>query len=440
MELDHLGMIAIHDARSIIIVAPEDTLQPDIFVIKTILAITNNPNRKSGDYHIVAEIQDHRNLEAAKLVGGSEACLLLTSDIIAKVMAQTCRQSGLSVVYTELLDFKGSEIYFTDDHKLAGLTYRDLLHRFDDATVIGLVDAQGNPSLNPAMNRIYGDGEKIILIAEDDDCIYSNSNSTQLFNEAMIVKSAATQNKPEKIIFMGWNSKAAAIIQELDAYVGSGSKLTIASDDNNVAFLVEELRPSLTQLSLEFFEADIVSRKAIEALDPISYEHIIVLCNEAQPIQEADARTLVILLHLRHIADLNGVDMNIVSEMRDLRNRTLAEVAKADDFIVSDNLTSLLVTQISENKKLEAVFQNLLNSEGSEIYIKPIADYMAIGIETDFHMLIEAAAGKGETAIGYRKSSLSKNATFSYGVNCNPRKSDKIKLEEGDKLIVLGEN
>jgi hypothetical protein len=132
--------------------------------------------------------------------------------------------------------------------------------------------------------------------------------------------------------------------------------------------------------------------------------------------------------------------MNIVSEMRDLRNRTLAEVAKADDFIVSDNLTSLLVTQISENKKLEAVFQNLLNSEGSEIYIKPIADYMAIGIETDFHMLIEAAAGKGETAIGYRKSSLSKNATFSYGVNCNPRKSDKIKLEEGDKLIVLGEN
>jgi len=39
---------------------------------------------------------------------------ILTNDLIARVVAQTSRQSGLSVVYTELMNFSGDEIYFTD--------------------------------------------------------------------------------------------------------------------------------------------------------------------------------------------------------------------------------------------------------------------------------------------------------------------------------------
>ncbi len=39
---------------------------------------------------------------------------VLTNDLIARVVAQTSRQSGLSVVYTELMNFSGDEIYFTD--------------------------------------------------------------------------------------------------------------------------------------------------------------------------------------------------------------------------------------------------------------------------------------------------------------------------------------
>lgn len=36
--------------------------------------------------------------------------------------------------------------------------------------------------------------------------------------------------------------------------------------------------------------------------------------------------------------------------MLDIRNRDLGVVAKADDFIVSDNLISLMLSQLSENK------------------------------------------------------------------------------------------
>jgi ion channel POLLUX/CASTOR len=78
---------------------------------------------------------------------------------------------------------------------------------------------------------------------------------------------------------------------------------------------------------------------------------------------------MVTLLHLRNIADRNGHPFSVVSEMLDIRNRNLAEIARADDFIVSNQLISLLLTQISENKQLRAVFSDLLAPEGSEIYL-----------------------------------------------------------------------
>ena len=65
-------------------------------VIKTTLALTNNPRRKAEPYHIVGEMRDPENLEAARLVGRDEADWVLAGDLISRITVQTCRQSGLS--------------------------------------------------------------------------------------------------------------------------------------------------------------------------------------------------------------------------------------------------------------------------------------------------------------------------------------------------------
>ena len=57
LDLDDLAVVDPHSARSIIVLAPE-TENPDIHVIKSVLAITNNPARKQEPYHIVAEVRD----------------------------------------------------------------------------------------------------------------------------------------------------------------------------------------------------------------------------------------------------------------------------------------------------------------------------------------------------------------------------------------------
>jgi hypothetical protein len=109
-----------HRAKVIIVLPPENN-DPDTDVIKTVLAITNNPNRRAEPYHIVTQIRDAKNMNVLKLVGVNDNVqAVLTGDLIARVVAQTSRQSGLSVVYTELMNFGGDEIYFKHEPALAG--------------------------------------------------------------------------------------------------------------------------------------------------------------------------------------------------------------------------------------------------------------------------------------------------------------------------------
>ena len=157
------------------------------------------------------------------------------------------------------------------------------------------------------------------------------------------------------------------------------------------------------------------------------------------PAQRADAKTLITLLHLRDIAEKLGVELNVVSEMLDDRNRELAEVTNADDFIVSEKLVSLMLSQVSENEQLTDVFGILFDSTGSEIYLRPAELYIKPGVDVDFYTVLEAARRVGETALGYRVEKNAHNADINYGVHLNPLKSDKIAFQPGDKIIVLAE-
>lgn len=433
LDLDELEVANPHEARSIIILAPENE-QPDIYVIKSILALTNNPNRKDEPYHIVAEVRDEANMEAAKLVGGDEAVLVLSGDLIARVTAQTCRQSGLSAVYTELLDFDGAEIYFSNQPSLTGKTYRDAIFSFPDSTVIGIFTAGGDALVNPAMDHVIKSGDRVMAIAEDDDTV--RISPTPGVPDLSAIRTAGTRKAdPERTLILGWNEKAELIIRELDNFVPQGSEVMVVAPD----LPAERNLDTISKQTMSFRQSNTTERAVLNELDIPRFDHVIVLCSSNLDVQEADAKTLITLLHLRNIAEESDVDLSIVSEMRDIRNRSLAEVARADDFIVSDKLVSLMLSQLSENKQLEKVFSTLFTADGSEIYLRPVGDYVEIGKPVDFYTLLEAAAQRGETAIGYRIAALSSAADKGYGINCNPTKTQKTTFTEGDRVMVLAE-
>ena len=439
LDLDDLAVVDPHSARSVVVLAPE-TENPDIHVIKSVLAITNNPARKQEPYHIVAEIRDAKNLEAAALVGGKEAIYVQGEDLIARVTAQTCRQSGLSVVYTELLDFDGAEIYFKSEPALAGRTYREVIAAYEDSTVMGIMRSSGEVLLNPAMDTAFAHDDQIIAITEDDDTLVLRADAGGgLPDTGALAHRERLPAAPERILILGWNGKAQAIIEELDNYVAPGSETIVICRHEGARDILVSVAKRMQRQKVRFADGDITHAATLAAVKATSFEHVILLSYD-MPIQEADAKTLITLLHLRNLADAAGVRLSIVSEMMDLRNRALAQIARADDFIVSDKLVSLMMSQLSENKNLDRVFRVLFSSEGSEIYIRPMTDYIRLGSTVDFYTVLEAAAQRGETAIGYRLMKHADNKERGYGVNVNPKKSDRHSFAENDMIVVLAEN
>jgi voltage-gated potassium channel Kch len=439
VDLDEIGIANVEQSRSIIILAP-DIDEPDVEVIKTILAITNDPNRRSQPYHVVAELRDRRNLEATRLVGRDEVELVVVGDVVSRILAQTSRQTGLSIVYGELLDFAGDEVYFTHQPALADRTFGEALLAFEDSTLIGFATPEGEVRLNPPTSTVIGGGYRLIVIAADDDTARIHDGPPPRVDESAIVESARPGPSSEATVLLGWNHRAAQVATEIDGYVAPGSSLTIVSDDPAAAESVASLRARLVNQELEFLARSTTSREVLDGLDLVRFQHVLVLSPiDRHDPQRADARTLVTLLHLRDIAAQVGHPFSITSEMADVRNRTLAEVTRADDFIVSDRLVSLLLSQIAENKQANAVFAQLFSAEGAEVYLRRAGDYVQPGRPVTVATLVAAAGRRDELVIGYRLRSEAADATRAYGVHINPSKRSEVVFEADDRIIVLAD-
>lgn len=437
LDIDDLNIVNVHNAKSIIVLT--DDKKGDIGVIKTVLAITNNPERKKEKYHIVAEIKHEKNLEAAYLVGGEEASFVYTADLIARVTAQTSRQSGLSIIYTELLDFQGDEIYFKKENSLIGKTYKDAINSYEKSAVIGIMH-KGKVIINPAMNTIIDEFTELITIAEDDDKVILSNTTDLKIDSSTFSENQKTENSVEKNLILGWNNKGSAIIRELEEYVKPDSIVMIVQDVYDIDSELEKLKIIVRNQKINYLRRDITEKSTYEEFNITDFDNVILLGYSKLDIQEADAKTLIALLHIRNISEKTGKHISIVSEMFDLKNRKLAEVTKADDFIISENMISLMISQLSENKNLKKVFDELFKADGSEIYLKPATDYIKAGSKVNFYTIIEAASIYNETAIGYKLDKYSHNSELAYGVFLNPLKSDEIEITEKDKVIVLAED
>ncbi|MFO0619100.1 MAG: NAD-binding protein [Polyangiaceae bacterium] len=433
IDLDDLALGSPEAAKAIVVVGAEGTADPDAGVIKTVLALVSHLPREEGTHHIVAEIRDPKNLTPAKMVGGDQVEIVLTADVIARIAVQTCRQTGLSGIFLELLDFGGDEIYLHPAAEVAGETFGDALGRFEDSTLIGVVDGSGETRLNPPMSTPITKAMKLVVIAADDSCIRA-SGGVDKIDERLLSKREPKPQKPEKTLILGWNARGATIVRELDKYAVEGSALTIVSDDGVAEAAIDELRPEIRHHAIRTVRGDITDRKLLDSLELHGYEHVITLSyGDKMGVQEADAVTLVALLHLRDIEEKHGESFSTVSEMLDVRNQRLAEVTQADDFIVSDMLVSLLMAQLAETKGLAPVFADLFDADGSEIYLKEAANYVKLDADVDFATIVESARRRNEVAIGILKSGRGSRAQL------NPSKRERLRLGASDRVVVIAE-
>ncbi|WP_219517605.1 CASTOR/POLLUX-related putative ion channel [Nonomuraea ceibae] len=425
-DLDLMNLAA---ARSVVVLSPEGE-DPDAHVFKILLAL----EKRDGPHPpVVAAIAASRNVAAARLAGGADVHLVDSDDTASRLIVQSSRQSGMSVVCMDLLNFDGGEIYLRPGAEVAGRTYGETLHAYGTATVIGLRRPSG-VVLNPAMDTAVTEADEVIVIAHDDSRI-ELAEGAPAVDEAAIVTARPADPEPERTLLLNWNSRAHHIIRYLDGYVAPGSVLEIATDHPKAGTGLEGLR----NLTVNVKDCDTTDRYALEALGPGLFQHVIVLSDDRFTLHHADTRTLMTLLQLRDMQSAMNEHYSIVSEMHDENNRALAEVTEADDIVISDTVIGLLLAQLAENRHLADVFGFLFDSRGSEIYPRPAGSYVTTGTEVSFATVIEAARRRGETAIGYRDAA-GRNVPPHYGIVLNPPKPDLVRLSERDSVIVLAED
>ncbi len=444
IDLNDLKIVNISTSRSIIIIEDSDSK-----VLKTILAINSSRDHtRIKPFNIVTTLNENKNLDSGRIAGEGQAKYVLSKVFIARLIANTCYQPGLSLVYNDLLTFKGDEIYIREVPKITGKTFKEILFMFEDSAVIG-INSGSKIILKPPPDTIIGSGDKIIAITANGSSVLLSGVSSYNINREAICISDKKRSIPKKILILGWNEKAPVIINEIRNFISADTAITVVCDksflmnskDAAASFLKDKKYfKDLEDSNIRFINGDINDHNVLLKQVSQGFGHVIVLAYPGIEIQETDSITLMSLIHLRDIAQKNSLNFSITSEMLDVNNRELARVAKVDDFIVSGKLVSLLLAQISENELLNLIFEELLSEYGSEIYIKDIEEFISISQPVNFYTVLEAASHKNDLAIGYKISMQENISSKNFGIYINPDKSLPINFSTGDSVIVLSES
>jgi hypothetical protein len=294
--------------------------------------------------------------------------------------------------------------------------------------------------LPPPFDRTFTAGDQVIVISEDDDTAILNGKGGKPDEAAIVAATKSAVRQRERTLVLGASPRLALVLTELDAYVTEGSE-TLVVGERAVLDELGDLGTLTRNTTVTTRAGDPTERTLLDALDIGSYHAILVLSETTGRTQDmADARTMITLLHLRDIARKSGKTVPITSEILDIQNRDLAAVAEADDFIVSNTLVSLMVSQVAENQHLTRVFQDLFTPGGHEIYLKPAAEYVTLDAELPYRAVVEAALRRGEVAIGVRRAAAARDPEAAFGVTLNPAKHATMRLGAGDKVIVLADD
>ncbi|MER6098079.1 NAD-binding lipoprotein [Streptomyces sp. NPDC001728] len=425
-----------------VLVLPRDSPGDDAEVVKTLLSLT----AAVGEEHpvrVVAAVRGDRYLGAARLAGGPRATVLDTDDLSARLLVQCARQPGLSLVHQELLDFAGHEFYTVREPGLSGLTFHEAARFSPVSAVVGIAHEDGSVSLNPPARTPVLEGDALIVIAEHQDATYWTAAPHPYDPRAIRAASPAQTGPaeaPERFLLLGWNRRAHRIAEALSRRTPPGSVLDVVAEAR--AATVSGIR-DLTEavghrLFVRHHPGDPTLRETTDALDPTGHDAVIVLAADPRPgHDDPDDRTLVTLLHLRARdrervgAGVESRCVPVVTEMTDDRNRLIAPHAPGADFVVSGRLIGLLMTQISQNPRLAAVFREIFAEGGSTLRIHPARRYVETGREVSFATVVESAARQGACAIGYRTRGPA------HGVCLNPPKSQVRHWHQEDEIVVL---
>ncbi|MEU2234790.1 CASTOR/POLLUX-related putative ion channel [Streptomyces vietnamensis] len=421
-----------------VLVLPRDHPRDDAEVVKTLLSLSAAVG-EADPVRVVAAVRDDRHLSAARLAGGPRATVLDMDDLAARLLVDCVRQPGLSLVHQELLDFAGHEFHTVREPGLPGRTFDEAARACPVSTAVGLVHGDGTVTLNPPRTTRIRADDTLLVIAEDERSTRLSATPAPHDPTALTHAPPDPPGRPERVLLLGWNRRAPRIAAQLARHTPPGSALDVVAEPRTATLtgiraVTEAVGAHLTVLHRP---GDPTLRGTTDALDLARYDAVIVLGPDRRPGRaDPDDRTLVTLLHLRARQQDSGRRVPVVTEMTDDRNRLIAPPAPGADFVVSGRLIGLLMTQISQNPHLTAVFEELLAPDGNTLHLHPASHYVRTGRTASFASVAVSAARQGACAIGYRSHTRATTAPDG-GLRINPPKAHVRYWHPEDEIVII---
>lgn len=453
----------------------------DFETIKGILACTKILDGEEDSKAYITSVVYGRENEHAARIAGNDARndqylfsvkndrleLLMMENTVSKIITHTCRQNGLSKVFTELFNYKDHEFYIARRNKnkdlyleMTGKTIRQINRYLSDVIAVGIIQENGSALIGDPNRVTLGDGCQLILLQRDDDTIIVGEERSVRYEPPVELYKAV----PSSILIIGCNEKLPYILREMCKYLIPGTIVYLSADP-------DELDQWLTdEIIEEMIDNDIDSAIRIERKDTPEgaggrlkkqnwkrdqHKYIYSLLSECDPQyvlilvpddlddDQADEQALKLLLYCKYYKEMHPqTDFGITCEMRSIANQQLAQDSMASDFVISRNIASLMMAQIAENRELLQIFETLLSSEGFEVYIKPAKYYFHMQPDQalDFYSLQDAVAEKGEIFLGYKRRTAQGDLITLNPEKLRNGKKTEMVFREDDELVVLAES
>jgi hypothetical protein len=453
--LANLDMVSIERSKSVIILAdcedtagPEEKSASDAKAIQTILATAEKASSHE-EFCVVAEIFNPTHRKIVRATFPEHVVTVNTSDVLAKLLVQTSRSVGLSVVYNEILSFDGCEMYF-HQAPWGDIAFADLGYRFPDGVPMGIRQADGSLLINPPFDHRLKESDEILILADDDSTIrYQGSPVARPTQKGE--PNGHLEQAIERELMLGWNHKAPAIIREFSDYVKAGSTIdvVIKTPTPEQRETIAALNDDLSDIHIGLIEKDCLNLDQLMAIEPFGYDNIIILAGNDRgdgrvDAQQVDSENIVTLLLLRSIFEDHpeeSADTKLITEVLDSQNYALVARAGVRDVIISNRLVSMIIAQISESRDIEKVYDDLFQEDGSEIYLKPASLYFnTFPVQATFADLMATAQLRGEICMGVKLKALEGDSSQNNGVQLIPLKDKAFSLGPEDSLVVLAED
>jgi Trk K+ transport system NAD-binding subunit len=424
-DIDALDLPGFDKCDGFVVIGDRDST-----VIKSLIAV--NSIIGAGKANGVCELRNREKGKIARMAF-PDVNWVPVREIVMRLLVQVGRQPGLSAVYSEILSFAGNEFYIELCEDAWGKTIDEISLRVSDGIISGIL-RKGRVILNPPRELIVQKQDSL-LVLEENRGSFKLKKSGQQQAELPAAKGGEKEEKPQRMLVLSGQSRNFSfMLKLLDDYSDPGSEIVVAGSIPRSCGTGLLARVDYLNCEKSYIEMERTDPEAMELLHLEKYDSIMVISGKSSEMsdEDADSECIIALLIIRDISARFGEawSTTVVSEIRNPKNRRLATAAGIDDFVISNEVCSMVMAQLVIQPVLRLVYEEIFDPSGCEIQLRDASLYA----EGDFAGISAQGAEKGEVVLGWLKGTGCESE-----VCLNPSSKDLLPTGPGTRIVVIAE-